>query len=51
MIIFDYNGKCIEILRNNFNTDIDYYARILEIKYKILIPKPRLTVDEICQMI
>jgi hypothetical protein len=51
MIVYSHNGKCIEIKRNDYYTDADYFIAIINIKYGESLPRYNMTVDELCEMI
>ena len=51
MIVYNYYGKCVEIKRDSFYTDSEYYRAILNIKYGKSLENETMTVGELCDMI
>ena len=51
MIVYDCHGKCVEIKRESFYTDLQYYGAILNAKYGKSLDYETLTVSELCDMI
>ncbi len=51
MIFYDLCGKCIELKRDDFYTDTDYYMAIVNAKYGAKLQKEAMTVNDLCGMI
>ncbi len=51
MLFQAYNGKCVEIIRDSFATDAEYYSAIISLKFNIELKRSTLSIDEICDMI
>ena len=51
MLVYDCHGKCVEVKRESYYTDSQYYRAILKIKYGKSLESETLTVSELCEMI
>ena len=51
MLVYSYHGKCVEVRRESYYTDTQYYTAILKIKYDKSLETDTLTVSELCEMI
>ena len=51
MLVYNCHGKCVEVKRENYYSDSQYYKAILNIKYGKSLENETLTVDELCEMI
>ena len=51
MLFCGLSGKCVEVNRDDFYTDADYYITLLNAKYGVTLQKHAMTVDDLCEMI
>ena len=51
MILYDFRGRFVEVRRDDFYTETDYYIAILSTKYGTKLQKDNMSVDDICRMI
>jgi hypothetical protein len=51
MWFYDFRGKCIEVMRSDYNTDCEYYSKILAVKFNIKLNTTSLSVDDIFDLI
>ena len=51
MIVYSHSGRCVEIRRNDYYIDADYFMALISIKYGKSLPRYSMTVDELCEMI
>ncbi len=51
MIFYDLSGRCVEVKRDDFYTDADYFISILKMKYGVSLEKENMSIEELCKMI
>ena len=51
MLLYDHMGKCVELKRSDFTTDLEYYSKLIALKFNINLKRPTLSVNEICDLI
>lgn len=51
MLLYNHMGKCVELKRRDFTTDLEYYSKLIALKFNITLERPTLSINEICDLI
>ena len=51
MLIYSYDGKLINIKRSDYHNNIDYYAKIIKIKFNKELERDSMNPDDIINLI